>query len=611
MKPTRMAFGMWSGGNYLRFGEEIGPERLASLVRRAYDRGVRTFVTADVYGNGAADKVLAQGLAGLERDSYSLVAALGNDFYEGKRDGEKGYPRFTDPSLRSAKDYGTYLRMAAQRCLDRCGTDHFDVVLLHNPDSIGYSSPAVWEAMASLRKAGLARELGIAPGPANGFTLDVIRAFEKFEEELDWAMLILNPLEPWPGRLALSAAKKHGVKVLIRVVDHGGLFHDDVKPGQRFEKGDHRSFRPAGWVEAGLEKIAPMRPVAERHKLSLLQFACSWCLSQEPIESVCPTLLQEAGDGVKSIEAQLDDLAALPADARLSKEEVEEIARLGDNKGCMTLKGGSRQYQGVPQGDQWAMSPELEEVAKRWGIEPDRDLYHEEDLRDLREKGTPMRGVPNAKDIRMFLQLQVFTGCLDLAPVAAALEASGLEAVLYADVNDPRGLGVLLLADDPELFVGKCREVLVREPFARLTPRPELTMIGRTYTTGREIDLEDWLLRKPRRYAFDPENRWGIWYPLRFRGAFQQVKGKERAKILMEHAMIGRTFGEAGYADDIRLECHGIDPNDNEFVLGILGPRLHPLSRLIKEMRGTRQTSEFIQSLGPFFVGRTVWQPRK
>ena len=96
--------------------------------------------------------------------------------------------------------------MATERSLERCGVEHFDLLLLHNPDRIGYSSAAVWEGMRAVREAGLTRALGVAPGPANGFTLDLIDCLERFAEQIDWAMIILNPLEPWPGELALGAA---------------------------------------------------------------------------------------------------------------------------------------------------------------------------------------------------------------------------------------------------------------------------------------------------------------------------------------------------------------------------------------------------------------------
>jgi aryl-alcohol dehydrogenase-like predicted oxidoreductase len=212
-----VAVGTWSGGRFMRFGEAISDERLEALVRPG--GGIRTVMTADAYGAGAADALVARALAGLPRSEYALAGAVGHDFYEGEREGAKGYPRFTDPRLRGPQGYAGYLRMAVERSLERCGVDSFDLLLLHNPDRRGFESPEVWEALRELRDEGLTRMLGLAPGPANGFTLDVIGCFERYGELIDWAMLILNPFEPWPGELALGAAARHGVRVVTRVVD--------------------------------------------------------------------------------------------------------------------------------------------------------------------------------------------------------------------------------------------------------------------------------------------------------------------------------------------------------------------------------------------------------
>lgn len=373
MDLTRTAYGTWSGGRFMHFGEPLSDERFRGVIRRAYERGIRTFMTADVYGNGAADEMLGSALAGVPRDSYCLVGAVGHDFYSGKRDGSKGFPRFTSPALRSPRDYADYLRMAVEKSLERCKTDRFDAVLLHNPDSVGYTSDAVWNGMEKLRESRLTEYLGVAPGPANGFTLDLILCMERFAPLLDWAMIILNPLEPWPGSLCLPAAVQHDVKVITRVVDHGGLFHDDVKPGHKFGQQDHRGFRPAGWVESGNGKLDRMRDVAARHGLTMLQLACVWNLSHPKVESVIPTLIQEAEGAAKTIEMKVDELAALPR-VRLSDEERDAIARIGDNKGCMALKGASVAHQGDPEADRWGLSAELGEIARRWAIDPAKDL---------------------------------------------------------------------------------------------------------------------------------------------------------------------------------------------------------------------------------------------
>ena len=312
MEITRTAYGMWNGGRYMHYGEALDDERLISSIRHAHRAGVRTFLTADVYGNGAADEMLGRALEGLPRESYALVGAIGHDFYTGQRQGSKGYPRFTDSALRQPRDFASYIRMATEKSLERCRTDHFDCLLLHNPDATGYGSDAVWNAMQRMREEKLTDRLGIAPGPANGFTLDIILNFERFGPLIDWAMIILNPLEPWPGSLCLPAAEKHDVKIITRVVDYGGLFHDDVKPGHQFGKQDHRAFRPAGWVEAGNAKLDKMRPIAERHDLTLLQLACIWNLSHAPVKTVVPTLIQEAGADAKPIEEKISELGSLP-----------------------------------------------------------------------------------------------------------------------------------------------------------------------------------------------------------------------------------------------------------------------------------------------------------
>jgi aryl-alcohol dehydrogenase-like predicted oxidoreductase len=372
MDPGTAAIGTWSGGRFMHFGEPLGEERFTALLGPG--DGIDTVITADVYGSGEADLALGRALRGIDRDSYCLVGAIGHDFYEGRRDGAKGFPRFTDARLRGPGAYASYIRMATERSLERCGAERFDLLLLHNPDRTGYTSPEVWEGMQGMRDAGLTRLLGVAPGPANGFTLDLIDCLERFSEQIDWAMIILGPLEPWPGELVLGAAGAHEVDLITRVVDYGGLFHDDVLPGHAFAEHDHRRFRPEGWVGEGRERLELMRPFAERHGLTMLQLACAWNLAQPGVRCVAPTLIQEAGAGARPVEDKRAELAAVAAGARLSAEEVRSIREIGDNSGCMTLKGASLEHDGPPRADRWDLDEELSAVARRWSIDPPRDL---------------------------------------------------------------------------------------------------------------------------------------------------------------------------------------------------------------------------------------------
>jgi aryl-alcohol dehydrogenase-like predicted oxidoreductase len=370
--PTHLALGSWSGGRFMHFGEPLDDERLVALLRP--DDRLATVLTADAYGAGEADGIVGRALEGVARERYCLVGAVGHDFYEGQREGAKGFPRFTDARLRGPEAYGSYLRMAAERSLERLGADRFDLLLLHNPDRTGYTHEAVWSGMATLKEAGLTRMLGVAPGPANGFTLDLIDCFERFGALIDWAMIILNPLEPWPGELVLGAAAAHDVRTITRVVDYGGLFWDDVVADQPFRERDHRLFRAAGWIEAGRDRLEAMRPIADRHGLTALQLAAQWNLAHETVACVVPTLIQEAGAAARPVEDKRAELAATPAEILLSDDEVAEIRAIGDNTGCMTLKGGTPDYEGEPVADRWPLDEELAEVAQRWRIDPRREL---------------------------------------------------------------------------------------------------------------------------------------------------------------------------------------------------------------------------------------------
>jgi chlorite dismutase len=227
---------------------------------------------------------------------------------------------------------------------------------------------------------------------------------------------------------------------------------------------------------------------------------------------------------------------------------------------------------------------------------------------DLREKGGMRDGEPQRADQRLFMQLLAFGGCTDAEPLADLLARAKISGVLYEDVNDPRGVALLTFSDAPAYFLERVRPVLNEPPFAALTQKPEYTMLGRTYSLGYEPDLIDVLLYRSRRTVLNPAWTWAVWYPLRRSGRFAQLPPDEQRVILAEHGAIGMSFGAADYAHDIRLACQGLDRDDNDFVVGLIGKDLYPLSAIVQAMRKTQQTSLYLERLGPFFVGRVAWQ---
>jgi len=217
-------------------------------------------------------------------------------------------------------------------------------------------------------------------------------------------------------------------------------------------------------------------------------------------------------------------------------------------------------------------------------------------------------GQPQRADTRLFMQLLGFGGCADPSALSDALVQAKVPGVLYEDMNDPRGVALLTFDEDPAFFLDRVRPLLREAPFASLVQKPEYTMVGRSYSIGYEPDLLDVLLERPRRTVLNPAWRWAVWYPLRRSGRFAQLPPEEQRVILAEHGTIGMSFGAADLAHDIRLACHGLDKDDNDFVIGLIGKDLYPLSAIVQAMRKTQQTALYLERLGPFFVGRAIWQ---
>lgn len=240
--------------------------------------------------------------------------------------------------------------------------------------------------------------------------------------------------------------------------------------------------------------------------------------------------------------------------------------------------------------------------------------HHDSPSLDIRERGAERDGQPQRLDRRLFMQLSAFECSADVSPseatsaLAEVLGSLPIQSMVYHDVQHPRGLAVLAWTEHPSELVEVLRPALSTGPLRNLRARPELGMLGRTYSTGFEPDLEYWLLRRPQETVLNPAWPWAVWYPLRRRGAFEMLDGRTKGEIMREHGGIGRNYGAADLAHDVRLACHGLDTADNEFVIGLVGKELYPLSHVVQAMRSTRQTSEFMEKMGPFFVGYAAWR---
>lgn len=232
---------------------------------------------------------------------------------------------------------------------------------------------------------------------------------------------------------------------------------------------------------------------------------------------------------------------------------------------------------------------------------------------DVRERGAPRDGQPQFLDRRLFMQLLVLEANDDPdfeRRLGESLAEKGCGVVVYQDVSHPRSAGVLTWSEDPATFVERVRPALRPERVGNCRVRSDMTMFGRTYSSGFEADLSYWLLERPVETVLNRASPWAVWYPLRRAGTFERLEPREKGSILREHGEIGKAYGAADLAHDIRLACHGLDTHDNDFVIGLVGKELYPLSHVVQRMRGTQQTSLYLERLGPFFVGRAVFWHR-
>jgi chlorite dismutase len=224
----------------------------------------------------------------------------------------------------------------------------------------------------------------------------------------------------------------------------------------------------------------------------------------------------------------------------------------------------------------------------------------------LAEVGGAVDGERVTLDRRLFVQLLAYGQCRDSAPLLAQLQEAEIPAVLYDDVNDPTGVALIAVYENPERFIGELRPVLQSGAFAHLAPKPHLTMFGRTYAFGYEKDLVHSLITKPQQRLAAEKNQWGVWYPLRRKGEYETLTAEEQLDVQTDHMRAGRAFARETGIEDVRLACHGLDENDNDFVVGLMGARLVPLSLVVQLMRKSKQTSRYLEKLGPFFVGKVA-----
>ena len=308
---SEVGFGTWTLATGW-WGEKSDDEAVAMLRRSLDEHGVTFFDAADTYGNGRAERQLAEAFRG-RRHEVVLGTKIGYDIYDEAaaqaRRGQSELPQRFDAA---------YMRMALERSLERLETDHVDVLQLHNIKMEHVRDPEIWETLRGFQREGLVRVWGAAFGPAIGWLYEAVELVER-EPDVGTIQMIWNILEPHPGTAMIEAARRHAPNCTfnIRVTHASGMLEGKYTEDTVFAKNDHRRHRPRSWLVNGVRKIRTLDFLTER--MTLGQAALKWLLAEPRVVSTLPNVYDDA---------QLDEFAAASDLPDLAPEQLARVAEL-------------------------------------------------------------------------------------------------------------------------------------------------------------------------------------------------------------------------------------------------------------------------------------------
>ncbi len=309
LQLSAVGFGLWTVSTTW-WGIEDDAVGIA-LMRKAYDLGVTFYDTADTYGNGKGETILAEAL-GHVRDKIVIGTKFGYDFYNhgDKREGQREIPQ--DFSVR-------FLRKALEESLRRLHTDYIDIYLLHNPRLWAIDSDELFAELEAVKREGKVRHYGVTMGPAIGWETEGVAAIER--RDITAFQMIHNLLEQDPGRRFLEAAAGRDVGMLVRVPHSSGMLEGGYTAGTTFSPKDHRSHRPKEWLTEGLKKLEQLRFLHEGTGRTIGQAAVQYLLAQPLITSVLPNIYNEE---------QLREFAGASDTTPLTADEITRVDGLYD-----------------------------------------------------------------------------------------------------------------------------------------------------------------------------------------------------------------------------------------------------------------------------------------
>ncbi len=322
-----VGFGTWTLATGW-WGTKTDAEAVALLRQSLDDYGMTFFDAADTYGNGRAERQLAEAFHG-RRGEVVYATKVGYDLTDpaavaGRR-GQAELPMRTDP---------TSIRQAVDRCLERLETDYLDVLQIHNAKMEHVRDPLLWATLRDLQREGKVRVWGAAFGPAIGWLHEAVELCQR-EPDVGAIQMIWNILEQHPGTAMLAAAREFAPQCAftVRVTHASGMLEGHYTEDTVFPDGDHRRHRPRSWLVNGVRKIRTLDFLTTR--MTLGQAALKWLLAEPLIITTLPNIYDAD---------QLKEFADASEAPDLSPEQMAQVAELaarnfGVDEPPMTYKG--------------------------------------------------------------------------------------------------------------------------------------------------------------------------------------------------------------------------------------------------------------------------------
>jgi aryl-alcohol dehydrogenase-like predicted oxidoreductase len=304
---SEVGFGLWTLST--GWWGPVDDERSVRLLRQAQEKGINYFDTADTYGSGLGETLLADAFAPHMRDKVVISTKIGYDFYNHtQRRGQQERPQNWSEE---------FIRFALEQSLKRLGTDYIDFLQLHNTKMDAIDNDELFELMEEFEREGKVRAYGVALGPKIGWLEEGVKAMR--ERSLNGLQMIFNLLEQDPGRALIETARQTSTSLIVRVPHSSGMLEGKYTKETTFAKNDHRRHRPKEWLLDGLKKIEQLYFLSSSGERTLGQAALKFILASPEIASTLPNIYDEE---------QLEEFAGAPEVADLTEEELARIEEL-------------------------------------------------------------------------------------------------------------------------------------------------------------------------------------------------------------------------------------------------------------------------------------------